>query len=142
MTNFETKNMVRAFHVTDVLSALFNYSFSACGAAGPLAFLSFLCKTDVHMWQFERVLQDVKPFIFEQYPELAKIADPKDGLVLPHVWIEDKITELNEYLAFTPIANAEMLNREPFGEFLEMLAGGEMTTDITIIPVDRPDDSK
>jgi len=108
----------RSFHLGDVISAAFGVLVSPRHMEGVYDTLNFLTGDNLYTHQLPRAGRAVQPFVLQQHPQLAPIAEACAACTTENwcEWLDQQIALYGERLELTPMPAGAWTHIPPLDE--------------------------
>lgn len=114
---------IEEFHLGDLLTVMTGRLLTPSGLPGVDHIVTYVTRQPHLTHQIPRALEEIKPFVLEQHPWLAEIADPGDRLNTKAevtAWLDKLVDERGEFHDLARMPEGQYVGREPLAELREM----------------------
>ena len=113
----------KTFHIGDVLSITTGRLVSKEGMGGVHRMLDFMTQDELYTHQLPRAMDECRPWLLRQHPQLAGVEVPDEFSDEAHVWswLDEQIARYGETLLVEPIPADDQTHRDPIAELAEMV---------------------
>lgn len=125
----------RAFHLGDVLSVTTGRLVSNRHMDGIYDVLNWMTSDDLYTHQLPRAMDEAKPEVLRQHPDLADLPVPADfaGKADVEAWLAEQVARFGEYRDLTPLPAGDHAVIDPIAE-LRMMAPDKPIIVVTAEP--------
>ena len=122
------KNLTKQFHIGDILSITTDTLLAPSGMSGVYAILNFVTQDSIFTHQIPRAIQEAKPYILRQFPQLNGVTLPADlggeEAVKEEAvkeWVEQQAERFGEWHEVAPMAQDDHQRIDPVEELSEKM---------------------
>jgi hypothetical protein len=112
--------MGRQFHIGDILTITTGRIVSPRMMDGVYDILNFMTADKLYTHQLPRAMEECKPYLLKQYPQLAEVEIPDFKKVGVWAWLFEQGVKYGEHFDVEPIPQDDHTFRDPIEELLEM----------------------
>jgi hypothetical protein len=115
--------VTRDFDLGDILTIVTGNLVSPRHMDGVYDILNFIAGEPIYTHQIPRVLDEAKPVVLRQHPQLASVTFPEDAASAAGVasWLADRKAEFGDTLPISPMNIAEHERIDPVSELAERI---------------------
>lgn len=113
----------RDFHIGDILTITTDRLLSPRGVGGVYDILGFMTGDEVYTHQIPRFMDECKPYLMKQHPQLEEIEVPEEGLDDKRTfnrWLRTQVKKYGETLPVKTLPKRRHKKRNTLVEALEM----------------------
>ncbi len=129
---FHEAKTMKSFHLGDILTVTTGYLVAPRGVEAYYDILNYMTGDVVFTHQVPRVMDECKPFLLSQFPQLANIDASQVNPDNWKAWLAELVEKHGKTFEVKPIPKTAHTGRNPVEEVVEMVGGSEKVTAIIL----------